>query len=142
MDNWLTEQSRIKQQLLVLNEATKILTQSLALPEILNQIIELIIREIEPAGAGCVMLWDQSSGSFRAATASGYDREEVKHHVPQVGESITSMVYQSLQPVLLDRQKIVEMMEKPQPGNRSTLERSLGSDAHPVSSLAVPVMQR
>ena len=55
--------------------------------------LDKLAQVFEPAEIGAVMLWDQSSGLFRAAAAFGYDLDILREIGLRAGESITGKVY-------------------------------------------------
>lgn len=134
---------RLKGQLRVLNEVARLLTLPIELVELLNRFMDTIIGVVEPAEVGLIMLWDQSAGYFRAAAAFGYDPDVIHQFGPREGESITGKVYDSGKALLLTTQdKVAQAMDNLRPGNRSILERSLGRNPLPISTLAVPIFVR
>jgi len=135
--------SQTIRQMTILNEVTHILTLPLDLHETLSCMIEKIIGAIKPAEVGLVMLWDQSSGFFRTAAAFGYDPVVIKQFGPLEGESITGKVFNTRQSVLLNEPaQVAEMMQNMRPGNITVLERSLGQNPVPFSTLAVPIISK
>lgn len=143
MTNSEQETDRLKRQLQALNEIARLLTLPIELPDLLQRFMNTIIGVIDPAEVGLIMLWDQSAGYFRAAAAFGYKAEVIRQFGPREGESITGKVYNSGKPLLLTcAEKVAEAMQNIRPGNLSVLERSLGVQQLPISTLAVPIFVR
>lgn len=127
-------------ELNALIEIAKTLTLPIELPELLDAVLKKIVTVIEPAEAGAVMLWDQSTGLFRAAAAVGYDLEILSDLGLQAGESVTGKVFQEgVERLYTTRAQVVQAMADMRPPNRLIMARSLGSEELPCCILAAPV---
>jgi len=134
------ELERRTRELHALTEVAKTLTSPQGLPESLRAALDKLAEVFEPAELGAVMLWDVSSGLFRAATAFGYNLDILREIGLRAGESITGKVYDAGTACLLKTDaEVADMMADMRPANRAVWARSLGGDALPHSVLAVPL---
>ncbi len=123
-----------------LTEVAKTLSLPLDLPDLLNQVLAKIAEVLAPAEASTVMLWDQSSGLFRAVAASGFDLEQLKKIGLRAGESITGKTYDLGEVILLATQEeVATAMADMRPANRAALARSLGTEETPLCTVAAPI---
>ena len=65
------ELERRTREMHALTEVAKTLASPHGLPELLREALDKLAEMFEPAELGAVMLWDASSGLFRAAAAFG-----------------------------------------------------------------------
>jgi K+-sensing histidine kinase KdpD len=131
---------RLQRETHVLTEVAKILTSPLDLTGLLQAIMDKIIGVLEPAEAGALMLWDQSSGLFRPFAAFGYDLEALVDVGLRAGESITGKVFDQGEALLLNSpESVSEAMDDLRPANRRAMLQSLDTDSLPVCTLAAPV---
>jgi K+-sensing histidine kinase KdpD len=136
----MTHRERLQREIYALTEVAKTLTLPLELSELLNAVVQRIVGVIEPAEVGAVMLWDQSSGLFRAAAAFGYDLEVLGELGLGAGESITGKVFDARMGRLLDTpEQVAQAMADMRSSNRAILTRALGSEALPRCTLAAPI---
>ena len=134
------ELEALTQQLHVLTEIAKTLTSPLNLPELLGAVMSRLSNVLEPAELGAIMLWDASSGLFRAAATFGYDLGVMQQMGLRAGESITGKVYDAGAAQLLSTPvEVAAMMADMRPANRETMKRALQSDAQPRSAVASPL---
>ena len=135
-----TELERRTRELYSLSEVAKTLTAVLDLPELLGAVMDKLSRVLEPAEAGAIMLWDQSSGLFRAVAAFGYDLQILHEIGLRAGESITGKVYdEGVARLLATPAEVAVAMTDMRPANRAAMARALNSDRLPRSALAVPL---
>jgi K+-sensing histidine kinase KdpD len=136
----MTRREKLQRQLYALTEVAKTLTLPLELSELLNAVVQKIVGVIEPAEVGAVMLWDQSSGLFRAAAAFGYNLGVLSELGLRAGESITGKVFDAGTGRLLDTpEQVAQAMADIRPSNRAILARALDSEALPCCTLAAPI---
>ena len=84
---------RLTRELHALTEVAKTLTAPLDLPALLDAVMTKLTNVLEPVEIGAIMLWDASSGLFRAEATFGYDLEILREMGLRAGESITGKVY-------------------------------------------------
>jgi K+-sensing histidine kinase KdpD len=131
---------RLRREFHVLTEVSKTLNLPLELPELLQTIMDKIIGVFELADVGAIMIWDQSSGLFRPAAATGYDIEILKEIGLRAGEAITGKVYdEGIARLLSTQEEVAQAMKDIRPANRAVISRSLDSDRLPHCSLAAPI---
>jgi len=131
---------RLRSQLHALTEVAKTLASPLDLPDLLAAVLDKITMVLAPAQAGAIMLWDPSSGLFRAEAAFGYDQSILKKIGLREGESITGKVFDAGSAILLATpDAVADAMSDMREANRAVVAQSLGSQALPISSLAVPL---
>ena len=134
------ELERRTRELYSLSEVAKTLTAVLDLSELLGAVMDKLSRVLEPAEAGAIMLWDQSSGLFRAEAAFGYDLQILREMGLRAGESITGKVYdEGVAHLLATPAEVAVDMTDMRPANRAAMGRALNSDTWPQSALAVPL---
>ncbi len=134
------ELERRTRELYSLGEVAKTLTAVLDLPDLLGAVMDKLSRVLEPAETGTIMLWDQSSGLFRAEAAFGYDLHLLREMGLRAGESITGKVYDAgVSRLLATPAEVAMAIADMRPPNRTAMARALGSDAAPRSALAVPL---
>jgi len=127
-------------ELHALTEVAKTLTAPLELPGLLGAVMDKLENVLEPAEVGAILLWDQSSGLFRAEAAFGYDLEILHEVGLRDGESITGKVYDAGTACLLSTPQAVALaMEDIRPANRAALVRALGTRATPIGAVAAPL---
>ena len=127
-------------ELYSLSEVAKTLTAALDLSELLGAVMDKLSRVLEPAEVGAIMLWDQSSGLFRAVAAFGYDLQILHEIGLRAGESITGKVYdEGVARLLATPAEVAVAMTDMRPANRAAMARALNSDRLPRSALAVPL---
>jgi K+-sensing histidine kinase KdpD len=131
---------RLTAELEGLTEVAKTLAAPVELPDLLEAVMHTIVRVLEQADIGAIMLWDESAGVFRSAAAFGYDLEILREMGLRAGESITGKVFDSGQARLLGSPREVEQaMADMRPFNRGVMARSIGSDSLPRSAVAAPI---
>ncbi len=134
------QHTRLTRELHTVTEVAKTLTAPLPLHELLNAIMDNIIGVLEPAEIGAVMIWDSSSGLFRAQAAFGYDLEILKKVGLRAGEAITGKVYDLGSAMLLNTpEQVAKAMTDMRTANRDLLAKSLHSDALPICTVAAPI---
>jgi len=132
--------NRLSRELYALIEVAKTVTSPLELPELLEAIMEKIVGVLAAADVGAVMLWDQSPGLFRPASAFGYDFDVLKKMGLRAGESITGKIYDEGKARLFScPDEIAEAMSDMRPANRTVMARAFGSDELPRSTVAAPI---
>jgi K+-sensing histidine kinase KdpD len=123
-----------------LAEVAKTLVAPLDLPDLLDAVMRTIVRTLEQADIGAIMLWDQPSGVFRPAAAFGYDLAILKEIGLRAGESITGKVYDEGRARLLSSpDEVGQAMADMRPFNRAVMSRSIGRETIPLSAIAAPV---
>jgi len=123
-----------------LAEVAKTLVAPLELPDLLDAVMRTIVRSLEQADIGAIMLWDQPSGVFRPAAAFGYDLAALKEIGLRAGESITGKVYDEGRARLLSGpEEVGQAMADMRPFNRQVMARSIGSETTPLSAIAAPI---
>ena len=131
---------RLEREQHALTEVAKTITSPLPLGELLQAIMDKIIGVLPPADIGAVMLLDQTSATFRAEAAFGYDLQILRKVRLREGESVTGKVFQAGSTQFLDTpEKVAAAMADMQPSNRSLLERSLGTQDLPRCTVATPI---
>ena len=131
---------RLTAELEALTEVAKTLAAPVELPELLEAVMNTIVRVLEQADVGAIMLWDHAAGVFRSAAAFGYDLGILKEMGLRAGESITGKVFDSGQARLLGTpQDVAQAMADMRPFNREVMARSIGSDMLPHSAVAAPI---
>ncbi len=134
------ELERRTREMHALTEVAKTLASPYSLPELLRAALDKLAEMFEPAELGAVMLWDASSGLFRAAAAFGYSLDILREIGLRAGEAITGKVYDAGTARLLKTAaEVADMMADMRPANQTVWNRSLGGDALPHSVLAVPL---
>jgi K+-sensing histidine kinase KdpD len=127
-------------ELEALAEVAKALASPLELPELLDAVMQTIVRVVHQADVGAIMLWNDPAGVFRPAAAFGYDLDVLKEIGLRSGESITGKVFDDARPVLLGTPaEVAGAMADMRPFNREVFRRSIGSDRLPDSAVAVPI---
>jgi K+-sensing histidine kinase KdpD len=131
-----------KQELRVLTEVVKALMTPLALPVLLETVMEKIDAMLESTDFGIVFIWDPADLLFRPQVALGKgfkDRQALNAIVLKEGESITGKVHQDGKPVFLSTQEELSQMQSDmQPANRARMEKALAAVV-PKSLIAAPL---
>ncbi len=123
-----------------LTEVAKTLVSPVDLPELLDAVMRKIVRVVDQADLGAIMLWDQPSGLFRAEASFGYDLEALRQMGLRAGESITGKVFDEGRARLLSTAaEVAEAMADMRLANRAAMTRSLGTEEMPTCALAVPI---
>ena len=139
VSNSLELERRIR-ELHALTEVAKALTAPLDLPALFGAVMDKIVNVMDPAELGAIMLWDESSGLFRAEAAFGYDLEILREMGLRAGESITGKAYdEGVARLLATPADVAEAMADLRPANRSAMARALGSSDLPRSAVAAPL---
>ena len=139
VSNSLELERRIR-ELHALTEVAKALTAPLDLPALLGAVMDKIVNVMDPAELGAIMLWDESSGLFRAEAAFGYDLEILREIGLRAGESITGKAYdEGVARLLATPADVAEAMADLRPANRSAMARALGSSDLLRSAVAAPL---
>jgi signal transduction histidine kinase len=127
-------------ELAALSEVAKALVAPLDLAELLEAVLGTIGRVLEQAELGAIMLWDQPTGLFRAATAFGYNLPILKQLGLRGGEAITGKVFDAgTARLLATPDEVAAAMADLRPFNRDILERALDSSPIPCSAVAAPI---
>jgi K+-sensing histidine kinase KdpD len=123
-----------------LAEVAKSLVAPLELPDLLDEVMQTIVRSLEQADIGAIMLWDQPSGVFRPTAAFGYDLDVLREIGLRAGESITGKAFDNRQVLLFSSpDEVNQAMADMRPFNRRVMSRSIGSDTVPLAAVAAPV---
>ena len=124
-------------QLYALTEVSKTLSLSLDLPELLNLVLEKISQVLAPAEVERVMLFDWSSGLFRAIASCGFDLDKLTQIALRQGESITGKVFENGAACLLSEpQQVAQAMADMREANLTSFKDSLYKDGLPLCVLA------
>jgi K+-sensing histidine kinase KdpD len=135
-----TVRERLTAELEGLTEVAKTLAAPVELPELLKAVMDTIVRVLEQADVGAIMLWDHAAGVFRSAAAFGYDLPILREMGLRAGESITGKVFDRGQACLLGTPRdVAQAMADMRPFNRGVMARSIGSDILPQSAVAAPI---
>ena len=127
-------------ELHALTEVAKTLTAPLDLPALLDAAITKLTNVLEPVEVGAIMLWDASSGLFRAEATFGYNLDILREMGLRAGESMTGKVYDEGKARLFATPgEVAAAMADMREANRAVMARALGSDAPPRSALAAPL---
>ncbi|MCB0168076.1 MAG: GAF domain-containing protein [Anaerolineae bacterium] len=130
-------------ELYVLTEVAKALTTSLALPALLEAVMERIAEVLAPAEFGVVLLWDPSTGLFRPQAVYGPtfpNLQALRQLSLQEGESVTGKVHTRGETIVLSNEMaIAEFMGDLRPANRAAWNQALDVDMLPRSILAGPL---
>jgi len=131
---------RLASQLYALTEVSKTLSLPHDLPELLDLALEKISRVLPPAEVGLVMLFDSSSGLFRAVASFGFEREQLKQIALREGESITGKVFEDNKASLLsDPNQVAQAMADMREANLNNFRSSLYKAGLPLCVLASPI---
>jgi K+-sensing histidine kinase KdpD len=136
----IIEAERLSRQLHALIEIAKTLTSPLELPELLDAVLYRIVGVLAPAEVGTIMLWDQSSGLFRAEACFGFDKKIMREMGLRAGESVTGKVFDDGKVRMINTPSdVAEMMADMRVANRKVMARALGSDVLPKCTIAAPL---
>jgi K+-sensing histidine kinase KdpD len=136
----IIEAERLSRQLHALIEIAKTLTSPLELPELLDAVLYRIVGVLAPAEVGTIMLWDQSSGLFRAEASFGFDKKIMREMGLRAGESVTGKVFDDGKARMINTPSdVAEMMADMRVANRKVMARALGSDVLPKCTIAAPL---
>ncbi len=125
------------------SEVVSLLKERRPLTETLEKSLSIMVRVIPQADFGAVMLWDQSSGLFRAWASYGCDPQIFKRIGLQAGESITGWVFDEGRPLVLETpEEIARAMENMRQANRTLFARAINRELKPLSSIAAPIATR
>ena len=131
---------RRTRELHALTEVAKTLTAPLDLPALLGAVMTKLTNVLEPAEVGAIMLWDTSSGLFRAEATFGYNLEIMREMGLRAGESITGQVYdEGTARLFAAPDGVASAMANMRQANRAVMARALGSDALPRCAVAAPL---
>jgi K+-sensing histidine kinase KdpD len=131
---------RLIDELNALIEVAKSLVTPVELPELLNGVMKTMVKTMDLADIGAIMLWDQAEGVFRSAASFGYDQEMLKDVGLRMGESITGKVFdEGVACVLETPDDVTRVMVNLRPYNRHVIVHSLGRDSLPQSAIAAPI---
>ncbi len=134
------ELERRTRELHALTEVAKTLTAPLALPTLLDAVMDKLTDVLDPAEVGAIMLWDESAGVFRPEATFGYDHAVMGEVGLRAGESITGKVFDAGTACLLTTPgEVAEAMADMRPANRAAMIRALSSDSLPRCAIAVPL---
>jgi K+-sensing histidine kinase KdpD len=131
---------RLTAELEGLTEVAKTLVSPVELPQLLDAVLRTIVRVVEQADLGAIMLWDQAAGLFRAEAAFGYDLQALKEIGLRAGESITGKVFDEGKARFLNSPtEVAEAMADLRQANRAAMRRSIGVETMPRCALAAPI---
>jgi K+-sensing histidine kinase KdpD len=131
---------RLINELKVLIEVAKSLVTPAELPELLDGAMESMVKTMDLADIGAIMLWDQAEGVFRPVASFGYDQKMIKEVSLGRGESITGKVFdEGVANVLATPEDVTRVMVNLRPYNRHVMVHSLGRDILPQSAIAAPI---
>lgn len=131
---------RLNQELYALTEIAKIIAASPDLRALLRAVMDKLHNVIDPAELGVVLLWHESEGVLRPEASFGVEFEAIQDIQIRPGESVSGRVFDEGTALLLDSQAAVtEAMDNMRQMNRSNMASALGTEAVPLSELAVPL---
>jgi K+-sensing histidine kinase KdpD len=131
---------RLIDELNALIEVAKSLVTPVELPELLDGVMKTMVKTMDLADIGAIMLWDQAECIFRSAASFGYDQEMLKDVGLRMGESITGKVFDEGVACLLESpDDVTRVMVNLRPYNRHVIVHSLGRDSLPQSAIAAPI---
>jgi transcriptional regulator with GAF, ATPase, and Fis domain len=87
---------RLNNELDALIEVAKGLVIPIELPTLLDGVIKTMVKTMDLADFGAVMLWDQAECVFRPVAGFGYDQDMLEEVGLRMGETILSKVFTSL----------------------------------------------
>lgn len=131
---------RLNQELYALTEIAKIIAASPDLRALLRAVMEKLYNVIDPAELGVVLLWHETAGVLRPEASFGVELEALQDIRIRPGESVSGRVFDEGTASLLSSQAAVtEAMDNMRQTNRSDMASALGTEAVPLSELAVPL---
>jgi signal transduction histidine kinase len=131
---------RLNQELYALTEIAKIIAASPDLPTLLRAVMDQLYNVIDPAELGVILLWHETEGALRPEAAFGVEFEAIQDISIRSGESVSGRAFDKGEAYLLDSQAaIAEAMANIRQANRSNMVSALGTEAIPLSELAVPL---
>jgi K+-sensing histidine kinase KdpD len=127
-------------ELEALTEVAKVLVSAIELSDLLDTVMQTIVRVLEQADIGAIMLWDQPAGVLRAAAAFGYDLDTLRKLDLLEDESITGNVFQSGEVNFFSSpEEVLRAMENLRPNNREIMAQAIGSEQLPQTAIAAPI---
>jgi K+-sensing histidine kinase KdpD len=131
---------RLINELNALIEVAKSLVTPVELPELLDGVMKTMVKTMDLADIGAIMLWDQAECVFRPAASFGYDQEMLEGVGLSRGESITGKVFdEGVACMLTTPEDVTRVMVSLRPYNRHVMLHSLGRDILPQSAIAAPI---
>lgn len=138
-----SSQDRRKSELHILCEVANVLNDPFEPSELIESVMGIIGKMLDPTEAGMILLWDLSKELLRPQAASGQgisDLGALRKIGLREGESIAGKIYAEGTALLLNSpKKIRSEQANMQPANRLIMKRAFGSDALPQSIVAAPL---
>lgn len=137
------EHDSLTSKLRALTEVAEVLAARLELPELLQLVIDKIVKILDPAEFGIILLWDETSRIFRthAATGEGFSDLQPLYEICLVeDESITGHVFATKKAQLLNTPSAIEaFMSGVQPSTRAVMDLLYGREGVPLSVISAPI---
>ncbi|WP_198508075.1 GAF domain-containing protein [Bacillus sp. FJAT-42315] len=132
-----------EKQLLSLINAAQVLTSTLDLDKVLDQLIKEVLQVIEGADAGVFFKYEPKVQKLIAENAIGYDMTYLGKIQLSPDEAMTGKTFTSQQARIFDSKKDTEKnMLNLYPEHVSYYEKSLGQLKYPASAICAPLLTK
>jgi signal transduction histidine kinase len=129
------------QRLLTIFEVAKILVAESDLDSMLPKLLLCLIKTIESADAGALLLHNSSEGVLAVRAAQGYDSAILGQIRLAPGESMSGKVFQTGQAELYHTpEAVAEAMANMKPANREIFRAATIGLKQPLSAICVPLV--
>ncbi len=131
------------QEVSTLFEVSKALASVVELQELLPAISDTLVETLQPADAGALLLFDQTTGMLTIESAFGYDTRALYRISLGIGESMSGRVFESGRPaVWATPEESASAMANMATHNRAHFKQASGGLDHPRSAIGVPLIYR
>lgn len=133
---------RAEKQLLSLIKATRVLTSTLDINEVLDRLIKEVMEVVTGADAGILFLFDSRTKTLQAKNAVGFDMNELKHLALSIdeAEAMTGKTFQQKKgQIFTDSEAVAGGMANMTEANLHYLGQALGGFKFPKSSMCAPL---
>ncbi len=132
-----------EQKLMSLINSTRVLTSTLDLDEVLDQLIKEVLNVIDGSNASVLFLYDKKTDKLYPKSAAGFDMNYLKHIRVSPGEGMSGQTFvEGKGKIFLSKTDTMKGMSNISDETLAIYGKALGNLQFPVSAICVPIMTK
>jgi hypothetical protein len=132
-----------EQKLMSLINSTRVLTSTLDLEEVLDQLIKEVLNVIDGSNASVLFLYDKRTDKLYPKSAAGFDMRYLKNIRVSPGEGMSGQTFaEGKGKIFLSITDTKEGMSNISEDTLELYSKALGDLQYPVSAICVPIMTK
>ncbi|TFE01672.1 helix-turn-helix domain-containing protein [Jeotgalibacillus salarius] len=132
-----------EKQLRSLINSVQVMTSTLNLDEVLDQLIKEVLNVIDGSNASVLFLFDEKIGKLYAKAAAGFDMKYLKHALLEPGEGMSGKTFVSQQGrIFSTHDDTLKGMTDINEETKGYYSKARGDMEYPASAICVPLMTK